>query len=139
MRPEVCVGGVVVDAGELLLIRRGRGAGVGLWSVPGGRVEPGERLEVAVVRELREETGLDVRTTGFLGWVERFGVDDQGAQFHYVILDFTAELFDQRTRSEAVASDDAADVAWVPLDDLGGVELVPGLLDFLREHGVVGD
>ncbi len=139
MRPEVCVGAVLVDTGELLLIRRGRGAGVGLWSVPGGRVEPAERLETAVEREFLEETGLHVRTTGFLGWVERFGVDDQAAPFHYVILDFTVELVDPSVRGRAVAGDDAAEVAWVPLDDLARVDLVPGLFDFLRDHDVVTD
>jgi 8-oxo-dGTP diphosphatase len=137
MRPEVCVGGVVVDRGELLLIRRGRGAGVGLWSIPGGRVEPGERLEAAVERELSEETGLDVRTTDFLGWVERFGVDQHGLEFHYVLLDFTAELIDSGTRELALAGDDATEVAWVSLEELAQVDLVPGLLDFLHEHGVL--
>ena len=57
-RPEVAVGAIAVDAGRLLLVRRGHGPAAGLWSVPGGRVEPGEMLVEAVVRELAEETGL---------------------------------------------------------------------------------
>jgi len=57
-RPEVAVGAIAVDAERLLLVRRGHGPAAGLWSVPGGRVEPGEMLVEAVVRELAEETGF---------------------------------------------------------------------------------
>jgi ADP-ribose pyrophosphatase YjhB (NUDIX family) len=90
VRPEIAVGGVVVRDGpdgrpaDLLLVERGRGAGAGRWSVPGGRIEPGERATDAVVREVAEETGLAVQVDGFLGWVER--IDPVGG-WHYVILD----------------------------------------------------
>ena len=57
-RPEIAVGAIAVRGDELLLIRRGHGPAAGEWSVPGGRVEPGEPLSVAVLRELKEETGL---------------------------------------------------------------------------------
>lgn len=131
--PEVCVGGVVVHDGRLLLVRRGRGAGVGLWSIPGGRVEWGEALADAVVREVAEETGLAVVPAGWLGWVERIDV-----AHHFVIHDFLAHLADGAQPDRARAGDDAAAVRWVGLDVVGGVEdLVPGLLDFLRQHGVV--
>jgi len=131
--PEVCVGGVVVHDGRLLLVRRGRGAGVGLWSVPGGRVEWGEALADAVVREVAEETGLAVVPAGWLGWVERIDV-----AHHFVIHDFLARLATGAKPAQARAGDDAAAVRWVGLDELaGGEDLVPGLLDFLLEHRVV--
>ena len=136
-RPEICVGGVIVDDGELLLIRRGRGAGVGKWSIPGGRVEFGETLQAAVERELAEETGLATLTGRFLGWVERFGVDDAGHDFHYVIMDFCASLCETTPRLNLRAGDDASEARWVPFAELSTLDLVAGLFEFLTEHGVL--
>ena len=93
---EVAVGAIVRRGDDLLLVQRGRGTAVGRWSVPGGRVEFGEALADAVVREVREETGVLVRVTGFAGWVERHG--DDPVPYHYVILDFFAEPTGPRPR-----------------------------------------
>ena len=130
--PEVAVGAVVRRGDEILLIRRGRGTAVGQWAIPGGRVEFGEGLKTAVAREVREETGLEVRVGRFLGWAERMG-DDPGP-YHYVILDFSAEPVDPD--ATARAGDDAADVAWVPTNALETYPLVAGLAEFLRRVGV---
>lgn len=129
VRPEVCVGAVVQVDGRLLLVRRGHGPGAGEWSVPGGRVEPGETLAEAVVREVAEETGLEVVCGELVGLVERMGPDH-----HFVIVDFTATLLDH---GEPVAGDDAAEVAWVAVGELSDLALVEGLLDFLVDHGVL--
>jgi 8-oxo-dGTP diphosphatase len=128
-QPELCVGGIAVHDGALLLIRRGHGPGAGEWSIPGGRVERGELLAEAVVREVREETGLEAVCGGFVGWVERF---DEGN--HLVILDFEVTVLDDQT---PVAGDDAAEVAWVPLPDVVDLQVVDGLVEFLHEHGVL--
>jgi 8-oxo-dGTP diphosphatase len=128
-RPEVCVGAIVVDGSQLLLVRRGRGAAVGAWSVPGGRVEPGETLAEAVVRELAEETGLEGVCDRFIGWVERIG-----DEHHFVILDFAVTVLPGEPR----AGDDATEVRWVPVDDVGAwPPVVDGLVEFLAEHGFV--
>jgi 8-oxo-dGTP diphosphatase len=129
VRPEVCVGAVVVDESRLLLIRRGRGPGAGHWSIPGGRVEGGETLGEAVVRELAEETGLEGLCGPLLGWVER--ISDE---YHFVILDFEVEVLEP---GSPVAGDDAVEVAWVPLSDVAELDLVDGLAEFLHEHGVL--
>lgn len=129
-RPEVCIGGIAVDDDRLLLIRRGRGPAQGSWSVPGGRVEAGELLAEAVVRELAEETGLEVVCGAIIGVVERFSDDG-----HYVIIDHRVTVLDPT--ETPVAGDDAAEVAWVPLADVADWDLVEGLAEFLHDHGIL--
>jgi 8-oxo-dGTP diphosphatase len=130
VRPELCVGAVVVDDERLLLIRRGRGPGLGEWSIPGGRVEAGEPLAVALVREVREECGIDVLVERELGWVERIG-----DEHHFVILDFLAAWLDRD--QVLVPGDDAAEARWVPLHEVPEMRLVAGLAEFLGEHGII--
>jgi acetyl-CoA carboxylase carboxyl transferase subunit beta len=128
-RPDLCVGAVAVDDEKLLLVRRGRGPEAGRWSVPGGRVEAGETIRDAVVREVAEETALQVRCGELLGWAERIG-----PEHHFVILDFAVTV---TGRGRPVAGDDAAEASWFPLSSLPQVELVDGLAGFLRDHGVL--
>jgi 8-oxo-dGTP diphosphatase len=97
--------------------------------VPGGRVEAGETLAEAVVRELLEETGLEGVCNDLVGWVER--IDDER---HYVILDFHVDVLDPR---DPVAGDDAAEAAWVPLSEVADLQLVEGLAEFLHENGIL--
>lgn len=130
--PVLAVGAVVESGGALLMVRRGHCPGEGLWSLPGGKVEPGESLEEAVAREVREETGLDVRVGELVGWVER-----RGEGYHFVILDFAATV-EGSSPNEPQAGDDAAEAAFVERSRLRELALVPGLLDWLAEHGLLG-
>jgi ADP-ribose pyrophosphatase YjhB (NUDIX family) len=123
------VGAIAVYDDQILLIRRGRGPAEGTWSVPGGRVEAGETLAEAVVRELLEETGLAGVCEGLVGWVER--IDDQ---LHHVILDFAVTIL---VGADPVAGDDAAEAAWVPLANVAELSLVDGLAEFLHDHGIL--
>jgi 8-oxo-dGTP diphosphatase len=133
-RPELSVGAVVVHDGSLLLVRRGHGPAAGQWSVPGGRVEQGEMLAEAVVREVLEETGLECVCGELLGWVEILPTEQPEAIPHFVVLDFVATVLEH---GEPVAGDDAAEVRWVPVDDVLELNLVEGIAEFLHEHGII--
>jgi 8-oxo-dGTP diphosphatase len=125
-----CVGAVIKDAaGRLLLIRRGHPPGAGLWSLPGGRVEPGETDQDAVAREVREETGLSVAPGPLVGSVTRPG--PEGAVFD--IRDYAASV----TGGHLAAGDDAADARWVWPADLTTLPLTAGLVGALAEWGVL--
>lgn len=127
--PTVAVGAIVVDDERLLLVRRGHGPAGGTWSVPGGKVELGETVAQAVVRELAEETGLEGVCGELVGWAELLE-----PEVHHVILDFEVTVLDG---ADPVAGSDAAEVEWVALDDVAGRTLAPGLAEFLHEHGVI--
>ena len=129
MRPEVCVGAIAVDEDRLLLIRRGHGPAAGEWSIPGGRVQPGETLAEAVVRELQEETGLEGVCDRLVGWVERIGTDH-----HFVILDFAVSILEPGLPEPG---SDAIEAGWIPLDAVHHLPLVEGLAEFLHVHGVL--
>jgi 8-oxo-dGTP diphosphatase len=126
-----CVGAVVVDAQDrILLVRRANPPAQGLWSIPGGRVEPGESHEEAVVRELREETGLSGVVGREVGSVER-AAPGGGT---YVIRDFLVRVDDV---IGAVAGDDAADLRWFTPLELESAETSPGLVTALRGWGLL--
>lgn len=135
-RPEAdlpvvaCVGAVVHDAaGRLLLIRRGHEPGRGLWSVPGGRVEPGETLAAAVEREVREETALSVRAGSPVGRVRLPG---PGVVFDVTDLRCTLDPAEQ----EPTPGDDADAVIFADAATLADLRCTDGLLDTLRGWGV---
>jgi len=130
-RPELCAGAVAVDHGLLLLVKRGTDPGKGQWSLPGGRVESGESVVAAVVREFKEETGLEGVCGSFVGWVERMGVDH-----HFVVMDFLVTVLEA---GEPIAGGDALHARWVAFEELASLDLVDGLSDFLIEHGLLED
>ena len=125
-----CVGAVVHDdAHRLLLVRRGRSPSAGRWSLPGGRVEPGETDDEAVRRELLEETGLHVLVGCRVGTVER---DGPGGVV-YDIRDYACAV----TAGLLRAGDDAAEARWVHRRELLALDTTDGLVEALEEWGVL--
>ena len=119
----VGVGGVIIDQGRALLIRRGSEPLLGEWSIPGGMLELGETLEEGVARELREETGLTVRVIELIEVFDRIYVESmagategkKGPRFHYVIVDYLCE----RVAGQVVAGSDVTEVAFASEEELG--------------------
>ncbi|GAA4750046.1 NUDIX hydrolase [Gordonia alkaliphila] len=130
MRIVLAASVVLVDEdGRVLLVKRGHDPQRGRWSVPGGHVEPGETFEEAAVREVHEETGLEV-TVGEELWTATvpFG-DDELFEVH----DFAGTVTGGVLRS----GDDAEEVRWVAPADLADLPLTTGLLGYLRGAGVI--
>ena len=106
-----CVGVVCLRGDAVLLIRRGRPPRQGEWSLPGGRIEPGERAVDAALRELREETGVEAEITGLLDVVD--GLFPEAGR-HYVLIDYAARWLS----GEPAAGDDALEARFVALDEV---------------------
>lgn len=112
--PLVGVGGVVIDRGRALLIRRGSEPLKGEWSIPGGMVELGEELAEGVRRELKEETGLDVEPNECILVFDRIMKEGERVKYHYVIADYVC----RRIRGRLRPASDVTDARWVRREDL---------------------
>ncbi len=126
--PTIAVGAICVRDGELLLIRRRNDPARGRWSLPGGRVEAGELLADALVREVREETGLQIAVG------ELAGILEVPQDTHYVILDYFATV---EGSSTPLAADDATEARWVALGDVARMDLTPRFVETMRAWGVL--
>lgn len=129
-RPLVGVGAVVLQDGRVLLVERGQPPQQGQWSLPGGLLELGERLEEAVRREVREETGLEVEVLSLAGVFERIVPDEAGStEFHYVLLDYFCRVAGGCLQPAS----DVRRAAWVRLEELASVPLTDGTREFLQK------
>lgn len=133
----VGVGGVIVDRGRTVLIRRGTEPLLGQWSIPGGIIEIGETLEEAVRRELREETGLEVRVLELIELFDRIYLENGGSgakdkkkpRYHFVIADYLCEL----AGGEPRAGSDVTDLAFAREDELSKFHLTEKATSVLKK------
>lgn len=117
------MGALIIEGDRILLVKRGREPLKDWWSLPGGKLEPGELLEDCVRREVREETGLEIEVIGLIEVFERFLHDESGAlEHHFVLMDYLC-----RPRGgELCAGDDAGEVAWSQESQLGDYRITEG-------------
>ncbi len=125
--PLVGAGGIVVRDNRVLLVRRGREPLKGQWSIPGGLIDVGETLREAVIREVKEETGLDVEPVELIELLDRIHREEGRVRYHYVIADYLCRV----TGGILAAASDADAVRWVERaewNSLGSVDqdLSPG-------------
>jgi ADP-ribose pyrophosphatase YjhB (NUDIX family) len=132
---------VVIENGRALLIRRGNEPLLGQWSIPGGTLELGETLAEGTARELKEETGVEVKVLEMIEAFERInfghGADEawttveerKRPRFHFVIVDYLCK----RISGEAIAGGDVTDVAWADEDDLEKFALTPTATRVIRK------
>ncbi len=128
--PICAVGGIVFRGNAVLLIRRAKPPAEGKWSIAGGGVRLGETLEAAVVRELREEAGMDVKPLAVGKVIDRIYKDSEGKiAYHYVIIDYVCEAGPGQPR----AGSDASDAGFFEIQKLDEMDMTDGTAEVIRE------
>jgi 8-oxo-dGTP diphosphatase len=131
--PQLAVSAAIFRDGKILLVRRARFPAKGFYSLPGGRVEFGETLHAALVREIGEETGLTVEIVGLAGWREVMPTSAGGG--HYFIMSFAARW----SSGEVILNEELDEFRWLSPDALGGLKITGGLQEVIQSaHRLVG-
>jgi 8-oxo-dGTP diphosphatase len=130
-QPLVGVGAVLICEGKILLEKRKNDPGKGKWSIPGGLVELGENVEQTVVREVEEETGLEVGKPEHIDVVDSITRDHNGGvKYHFVIIDYFVKLEGGTLK----ASSDAEELRWVAFDQVEKYDLTKSFRAFFKEN-----
>jgi mutator protein MutT len=129
-RPLLGVGAVIVNGGRVLLVRRANPPLQGQWSIPGGLVETGETTRAAVIREIKEETGLTVEPLKLVEVFERIMPDISGrVQYHFVLIDYLCRVL----AGESSAGSDVSELRWAGLDELEELAVAPETAAVIRK------
>jgi len=130
-QPIIGVGAVIVCNGKILLEKRKGEPGRGKWTVPGGLVELGESAEQTVMREVREETNLEVEDPKLIDVVNNVTLDEDGRiKYHFLIVDYFVKLKGGKLK----AADDAAELRWVTFSEVENYDLTRSFREFFRRN-----
>ena len=128
--PELAVSAAIFRNGKVLVVQRAHPPAQGLWTLPGGRVEVGETLVDAVIREISEETALTIHVIGLAGYREIILPEAVGTRGrHFVILPFAARWLS----GEIALNDELAQGRWMAVDEVRNLSTTEGLLEILRQ------
>lgn len=134
--PRIAVSAILRRGGRYLLVLRGKGQSEGLYAFPGGKVEPGEQLYAAALRELHEETGIRGHSARFFRLYDLIAHDAEGLlASHYVLA---VHLVDAKGEQQAVAADDAADVGWYTIEEIRSLPTPPSVLECIEYIDMYG-
>jgi 8-oxo-dGTP diphosphatase len=130
-KPVVGVGAIILDGDQILLEKRKNSPGKGKWAVPGGLVELGENVEQAVIREVKEETGLEVDEPRLVDVVNYVSLGEKGAvMYHYVIIDYLVTVKSGKLK----AASDADALKWVPFNEVDEYDLTESFRFFFQRN-----
>jgi 8-oxo-dGTP diphosphatase len=130
-KPVVGVGAIILDGDQILLEKRKNSPGKGKWAVPGGLVELGENVEQAIIREVKEETGLEVDEPRLVDVVNYVSLGEKGAvMYHYVIIDYLVTVKSGKLK----AASDADALKWVPFNEVDEYDLTESFRQFFQRN-----
>ena len=134
VRPHVGVGVLLIRDNHLLLVKRKFDPDTGYWSIPGGHLDLGEKVESAAVREAFEETGFKVKISKLAGIINKIMYDNSGKiEYHYVLINYFVEQIEGDPKQPPKAADDALDARFVPFNQLKSYKLTESLIELLKQ------
>jgi len=137
VRPHIGVGILLIRDKTLLLVKRKYEPDLGYWSIPGGHLDLGEKVEVSAVREAFEETGFKVKVSRLAGIIDKIMYDNEGKiEYHYVLINYFVEQIEGDENQPPKAADDALDARFVPFEQLKTYNLTESLIELLRQLNI---
>jgi len=133
VRPHLGIGIMLVRGDHLLLVKRKYNPDSGYWSIPGGHMELGEKVQDTAVREAYEETGFKTKVTKLAGIIDKIMYDDEGKiEYHYVLINYFVEQIEGDPNQPPQAADDALNARFVPFEELKDYKLTDSLIELLK-------
>ncbi len=134
VRPHIGVGVLLIRDDQLLLIKRKYDPDAGRWSIPGGHLELGEKVQDAAIREVHEETGLKTKVSKLAGIIDKIMYDKNGkVEYHYVLINYFVEQIEGDPNQPPIANDESLDAKFVPFDDIKNYNLTKSLVELLTQ------